>query len=135
MKSEREYLKGIIDEVKQFLGLDWRKIVLFIVLFKFVFPLIDVLFLPQFISLETMGFPFTYYTYHVMMPFETAVFRPSLFILDVLICYIISCFIINKTLKYRVRRGLLDYITLGLVIMILAYDFVRFTTSSAWIEI
>lgn len=120
------------DRVKQFLALDWRKNILFIVLFLFIFPLMDVIFLPQYISRESIGFPFTYYSYHVTMPSETAVFSFLPFILDILICYIISCFIINKTLKYK-TRNLLDYITLGLIIIIIIWIFVNFAIGSFWV--
>ena len=119
------------NKVKRFLALDWRKNILFIVLFLFIFPLMDAIFLPQYISIESMGFPFTYYSYHVAMPSETAVFSFLPFILDILICYVISCFIIDKTLKYK-TRNLLDYITLGLVIITIAWIFVKYAISSFW---
>ena len=89
------------DKIKQFLALDWRKNILFIVLFLFIFPLMDAIFLPQYISIESMGFPFIYYSYHVAMPSETAIFSFLPFILDILICYVISCFIIDKTFKIQ----------------------------------
>ncbi len=120
------------DKVKQFLAPDWRKNILFIVLFLFIFPLMDVIFLPRYISRESMGFPFTYYLYHVTMPSETAVFSFLPFILDILICYIVSCFIINRALRYKTRSSL-DYITLGLVVITIAWIFVKYAIGSFWV--
>ena len=108
--------------LRRFLAPDWRKNVLFIVLFAYIFPLAEDLVLPQPISLETVGFPLTYFSYHVMARL-TARFRFLPFVLDVLFCYVISCIAVAAAAEPRAKRSrldrIVDYVTLTLVVAML----------------
>ena len=108
-----QYVK-YMRKIKEVLSIDWRKNILFLVLFVFISPFLEI-FLPRFLSVETLGFPLVYYLHHVRS--ELATFRILTFLFDLIFWYLVSCIFCQKILKPK-KRSIIDYLS-GIVVIVL----------------
>ena len=113
-----QYVK-YMRKIKEVLSIDWRKNILFLVLFVFISPFLEI-FLPRFLSVETLGFPLVYYLHHVRS--ELATFRILPFLFDLMFWYLVSCILCWKILRPK-KRSIMDYLS-GIVVIVLISVFV-----------
>lgn len=104
-----------MKKIKEIISIDWRKNILFLLLFFFISLFFEI-FLPRLLSVETLGFPFKYYSHHVRS--ELATFRILPFLFDLIFWYLVSCILCHKILKSK-KRNMIDYLSAIIAILLL----------------
>lgn len=119
LKKDTEIIKK--EFKKYYLNIYWKKVLLFLLFFKGIDILLKLLF-GVIVSVETMGFPLTYYHYY-----DYVVFYPIAFIFDIISYWIIAGLIIKGPEKINRITNTLNYLILFIVLYFIFKDLKNIT--------
>ena len=114
LKKDTEIAKR--EFKKYYLNIYWKKVLLFLSFFKGVDILLKLLF-GVIVSVETMGFPLTYYH-----SYDYAVFYPIAFIFNIIFYWIIAGLIVKGPEKINKITTTLNYLILFIALYFILKD-------------
>ncbi len=112
-KSDKTVKKEILKSY--FLNIYWKRNLLFL----FYFIIVDVILSDIIISIDSVGYPFPYLNYNFLG--YSLLFRTAFFIFDILFWYVIFGLIMKQPKEISKNVVKLNYISLGIVLLIMFY--------------
>jgi len=121
LKSDKVTKKEILK--RYFFNIYWKKNLLFLLIFIIADFLLKVV-----ISIDLVGLPIPYYQYNPIS------FSPIFFILDIFFWYTVVGLIIKRPVKISRNIVKLNYITLGIVLLVIFHLLLGYLASSHLID-